>query len=206
MSKNSSFNLSIPIKEYRKNKGLTQKEIAKLIGIGVATFKKIENNNHIPSIEILKKILKLKGLRKETRETINKIITEKSKNSLTYKKIDNLEIEKLLVLYNATLLKEFRQNFWVPSLDEKINLNNVNIMLNDYETVNEIAKLIFKFNKEINSIFSELDLLLSTNKIDNNLKLKYGLKNIADNLIKMSNKLYLYINENEEKIIDMEVK
>ena len=46
------------LKDYRKKKKLTQKEMAKLIGISISSYQKIEENIRQPGTNTLKKIRK----------------------------------------------------------------------------------------------------------------------------------------------------
>lgn len=49
------------LKRLRKNKNLTQKEVAKLIGISRPMYTSIENGTRNPSLEVMQKIVKLFG-------------------------------------------------------------------------------------------------------------------------------------------------
>ena len=49
------------LKYLRKQKGLTQKEVAENIGISRPMYTNIENGNRNPSLGIMKKIVKLLG-------------------------------------------------------------------------------------------------------------------------------------------------
>lgn len=211
MTKKIPFNLGIYLKEYRKNNSLTQKQIATILEIGIATFKKIETQNHIPGKEILSKILKLKGIDKEARINIQELILKKKK-AIVYKeenKTIKIDIKKILEVYVEMLLDKIETSSLIEKNRLNINtyseLKKINSLKNDYETVNRIAKLIFNFNENIHKTFGELELLLSTNKINENRKLKYGIENMAKNLKMMSEKLYSYIKDEEiTSIIDIE--
>ena len=49
------------IKKYRKSKGITQKEVARLAGIPYSTYSNYENNNREPNQEQLRKIASALG-------------------------------------------------------------------------------------------------------------------------------------------------
>ena len=53
---NELMQIGNQIRKYRIEKGLTQKEMAKLIGIPYSTYSNYENNNREPSLEQLRKI------------------------------------------------------------------------------------------------------------------------------------------------------
>lgn len=54
--------MQLTLKAARTNKGLSQEEAARLIGISVDTIRNYENNNTYPDIPILKKIEKVYGV------------------------------------------------------------------------------------------------------------------------------------------------
>lgn len=56
MGINEVIQIGSRIKKYRKSKGITQKEVARLAGIPYSTYSNYENNNREPNEEQLRKI------------------------------------------------------------------------------------------------------------------------------------------------------
>ena len=50
------MDLGLKIKNARKNKGLTQKQLAQILGVSVITIQNYENSRRNPSVDVLKKI------------------------------------------------------------------------------------------------------------------------------------------------------
>ena len=81
------MNVGENIKKYRKNKGLTQKELGELIGVKAITIRKYESNEREPNIETLNKIATA------LRVTINdllgiKIVERSNENSISIRFLD----------------------------------------------------------------------------------------------------------------------
>lgn len=72
------------LKKQRKDKGITQKELAILIGCSVATIKNIENKEHIPNIAILKAYKKIFP---SINNSIDEILKETNKIKISHKPI-----------------------------------------------------------------------------------------------------------------------
>lgn len=54
------------IKEYREKELITQKELAKILGVGISNVSRWENNIHQPTIKIkrkLRELFKLAGIK-----------------------------------------------------------------------------------------------------------------------------------------------
>ncbi len=69
------MNIGENIKQLRKNKGLTQKELGELIGVKAITIRKYESNEREPNIETLNKIAMALGV------TINDLVKNEEKAS-----------------------------------------------------------------------------------------------------------------------------
>lgn len=48
--------VALCLKDFRKSKGLNQKQMAKEIGVSVSYYYKIESGNHNPSYEFMRKL------------------------------------------------------------------------------------------------------------------------------------------------------
>jgi transcriptional regulator with XRE-family HTH domain len=62
MGVNEIMQIGSRIKETRKSKGLTQKQMSELLGIPYSTYSNYENNNREPSIELVDKIAEVLGV------------------------------------------------------------------------------------------------------------------------------------------------
>ena len=90
MGINEVIQIGSRIKKYRKSKGITQKEVARLAGIPYSTYSNYENNNREPNEEQLRKIAsalctseaELLGLSKEEVAYLNFLL------SLGYEYVD----------------------------------------------------------------------------------------------------------------------
>lgn len=199
MVENSYIIISKSLRNKRIELNLSQEEMANLISVSVATLKKIENikksGKYIPSNNTLKKIKKY--VDSDSKKEINQLLvrdTKVEKESKTEKqlilKLQNeilSEVKKIILKIEPTI-----------KLDEDIKI--VNSLKNDYETTNKIIQLVWKFNLEITKYFSELNLLLATNDVNSNKKLKKGILEISNNLKKMGIELQKYLNDDEDTI------
>lgn len=59
--KDLKFEMSSMIQEARVYKGITQKELAKKMGTKQESISRIENGNHMPSLDFLQKMAKALG-------------------------------------------------------------------------------------------------------------------------------------------------
>lgn len=57
MGINDFIQIGSTIKELRKAKGISQKEMSKLLDIPYSTYSNYENNNREPSADVIKKFL-----------------------------------------------------------------------------------------------------------------------------------------------------
>lgn len=69
------MNIGENIKQFRKNKKITQKELGELIGVKAITIRKYESNEREPNIETLNKIATALGV------TINDLVKNEEKAS-----------------------------------------------------------------------------------------------------------------------------
>ena len=70
-----NMNIGENIKQFRKNKKITQKELGELIGVKAITIRKYESNEREPNIETLNKIATALGV------TINDLVKNEEKAS-----------------------------------------------------------------------------------------------------------------------------
>ncbi|QEZ68022.1 XRE family transcriptional regulator [Paraclostridium bifermentans] len=85
------MNIGANIKKFRKEKGLTQKELAEKIGVSGAYIQQIENNKKNPSIKTLNKISSALGV------TIQELIAgEKQQVEIIEKDITQFSTDELL--------------------------------------------------------------------------------------------------------------
>lgn len=210
----SFLDLKTIVYKYRKNNNLSQKEMANILNISVATLKKVEKNGYIPGAKILDKFLKLKKLKIREKKIIREFILKKKKGIvLETKKEDpnalsvGIDVKKLLEFYSDLVMDKIELSSKNNcSITKKNNVSfkeakKLNSLKNDYETVNRIAKLLFEFNDNLYKNFGELDLLLSTNKISENKKMEKGLKNLAYSLNDISKKILRHIETNQDNMI-----
>ncbi|MFQ9979302.1 helix-turn-helix domain-containing protein [Clostridium cadaveris] len=100
------------IKKYRKQKGLTQSELAEIIDLKSITIRKYESDDREPSIDILNKIAAALGV------TIGKLLEEGTYNLTETDKVDLsfLYDEDLVLLVD--LFK--RCNYVIREIDNKV--------------------------------------------------------------------------------------
>lgn len=70
----------------------------------------------------------------------------------------------------------------------------------DFETTSRIIKKLWDLNDESNKHFSELNMLLSINNVNENIKMKKGLNTVIKNLREMADKLENNLNIKEVEI------
>lgn len=74
MSKNSNFNISLGavIREHRKQKGLTQAQLADMVGLSTRHIGKLEDGTYMPKLSTYLNISKVLGFDIEEVQTLNK--------------------------------------------------------------------------------------------------------------------------------------
>ena len=70
----------------------------------------------------------------------------------------------------------------------------------DFETTSRVIKKLWDLNDESNKHFSELNMLLSINNVNENIKMKKGLTTVIKNLREMADKLEENLNIKEVEI------
>lgn len=201
---NSSYKIiAISLKNKRKMLGITQIEMANLMSISVATLKKIESLNrdinYKPSLVILNKIKKYLG--NDGKKEVEKILLNTNETNLN-KSLEISLVEKLIkdaeeniIVKIKNLLDEVKvENKFEVKLDDEFK--KINSLKNDYETINRIIKIMWLLNSETNKYFVDLKILLATNDIKSNLKVKKGLLEVSKNLIEIGKKIEECVNEN----------
>lgn len=200
-------------KRYMKQNRVTIADLSKLLEISEGTIRTYLSGTKFVSLKFISHFLTLKKINKEDRIFLKKLL----KNS---KEVPTIKIKKI-PKENKTIGNEFDLTKSLREIEEniikeilKINNNSnlklelddeikkINSLRNDYETVNRIMKVMWVLNDESTKYFSELNLLLSTNDINSNIKLKKGILEVSNNLIKMGEKLKSYLEENS--IIELE--
>ncbi len=200
-------------KRYMKQNRVTISDLSKLLEISEGTIRTYLSGTKFVSLKFISHFLTLKKINKEDRIFLKKLL----KNS---KEVPTIKIKKI-PKENKTIGNEFDLTKSLREIEEniikeilKINNNSnlklelddeikkINSLRNDYETVNRIMKVMWVLNDESTKYFSELNLLLSTNDINSNIKLKKGILEVSNNLIKMGEKLKSYLEENS--IIELE--
>ena len=103
------------IKEIRKQKNLTQEQLAELIQIETGSLSAIESGRHFPSLPTLEKISTTLDVELKQLFEFNHLVTaEKMKDSIS-KNIDSLSTEKLAFIYQ--FVESFKQNLFFNSTD-----------------------------------------------------------------------------------------
>lgn len=195
-------------KKYMKENNISIFDLAVLLEVKETTIKTYISGKKDISINFISRFSSLKKLNKEDSIFLKDIVRK-------YKKISK---KKSLQINNNNrlifMIKELENNL-IKQINKNqenskkikidVNLNDeskkILSLKNDYETVNRAIKLMWLLNDESNKYFSELNILLSTNEIKNNLKLKKGLLEISKNLILMGKKLQKIFEE--DIIIDL---
>ena len=194
-----------------------------------SNFKKIEKNDYIFLKELIEKNKKNpplipKKLKKNKEQNYSFKNTQEIKKVIIgtiLKTFQNhfgelKDFENILDKFTQTVddIKKNEGKNLFPEFDELSFFNKANGNLtnerkkilslkNDYESINRAMKLMWLLNDESNKYFSELNLLLSTNTIGSNLKIKKGLLEISKNLIEMGYKLQNHIEKDGEEVIEI---
>lgn len=200
-------------KRYMKQNRVSIADLSKLLGISEGTIKTYLSGTKFVSLRFISHFLTLKKINKEDRIFLKELLkNSKEIQTIKIKKIpkENENIEKKFDL--TKFLREIEENIIkeILKINNKSNLKielddeikKINSLKNDYETVNRIMKVMWVLNDESTKYFSELNLLLSTNDANSNIKLKKGILEVSNNLIKMGEKLKSYLEENS--IIELE--
>ena len=98
------------IKKFRKEKGLTQKEVAKKIEKSCSTFQKYELNLTKPPIEVIKEIANVLDISMVDLHTISLIKSDEKKQAniyLTYQKFPNTQSLTMKIKPNLDTSPQF---------------------------------------------------------------------------------------------------
>lgn len=221
----SEFNLEIKkiIENYLEYSNSTIYQIEKNKIISRRTILNILKNSTIKiSKTTIEKLLKLPNIKNEDYEKLKNILStfkknkiiKKNKNTTTIFTFDSSNetevIENLIKNIEKNLISEISKvkfnifekiDIDFPLLDETKKIIGTK---NDYETINRAMKTMWLLNDTSHKYFSELNLLLSTNALESNVKLKKGILEVSENLIKMGEKLKGYISTNiNDEVIEI---
>ncbi|WP_294377786.1 helix-turn-helix domain-containing protein [uncultured Clostridium sp.] len=112
MGLNEIIKVGTNIKKIRKEKNISQKDMAKKLNMPSSTYSNYENNNREPSAKSLIKIAEILNVNLNDLLTLNKTNTKSSEKYLS----DN--INTIEVIENLIKLCEFKINFNKPSNDD----------------------------------------------------------------------------------------
>ena len=121
------------IKELRKNNNLTQKEMAKKLGVSLSSLQKYEYGDFYPSIEVIKNIVDLFNITLSDFLDVSDITNE----------------EKEVINWNIKRSRELEKEF---ENDIEENTRNIEILLEDKEINLGYSDIIWQ-KKEINIEF-----------------------------------------------------
>lgn len=121
------MNMGENLKRIRKNKGLTQEQLAKLSNLSKNAIYNYENNKRVPAIDILVEIADALGV------DITDLLFEDAtinENKILNRKIDDTEYFEKLILntYNNDRIKTFN----IDVVKEICNLLNSDIMQKEF--------------------------------------------------------------------------
>lgn len=184
---------------YRIENNLTQEQLANILECSKSTIVKIEKNTYTGNgHKLFKQIHKL-NLKKKDFDFIEKI-KPNLKNIERKKNISPLEIDLDMIsriIESSSLIKKIEdQEIKIQQYEEKLKHFHL-IETNDIKTTqriraahsdmtntSQIIKLMWKLKDESSKYFSELELMLKMNKIEENEKMKKGLISVGESLIK----------------------
>ncbi|WP_346920642.1 helix-turn-helix transcriptional regulator [Clostridium sp. UBA7339] len=176
MGLNELIKIGDTIKKIRKSKGITQKEMSKLVDIPYSTYSNYENNNRTPPTDILNKIAKYLDV--SVYQLLGAEITPVdlarinnhdfiNKNTILDYPIDK---EKFL-----SILKE--NNLTIEDVSElaQVSLRRVKAIIDD-DMPTLLSHHITRIAKALN--INEHDLIFNSNGMDiNDMNFKYYLEN-----------------------------
>ena len=133
MSINDLIKVGNRIKSLRKNKKITQKEMAEKLGINYSTYSNYENNNRIPSIDVLYNIADTLGV-----------------------KINDLVDTSISVQMNISEKPSSQAESIFNNLDQLRRIITENVRV--YELANDNSKLVIELiNKLLEDIIESID-------------------------------------------------
>lgn len=88
--------------------------------------------------------------------------------------------------------------------DEYMQNRKSNSFYNELSSESLLITKIWDFNKTILDKWADIDLLIAINEVKTNRKMKKGLKNIANNLREIADKLDKAVEEKDVDIINEE--
>lgn len=149
------------IKQLRKNKGLTQKELGELVGVKAITIRKYESNEREPNVDTLNKIATALGVTINdlagSKKTLTQQLIEEALKDLTIDELSkqiNVPIEEIEGMLNN---KNFSMGSWkklleycgaTPEQEAEIFTNDmcINAIYNNdgnNKDLNKLKKMIF---------------------------------------------------------------
>ncbi len=208
--KNSNLLLKV-----RKEIGLSQSEMATKLGYNKKYIYQVESGNTEISANILERLLTLEDISNELKNDIKNKLKDKKPSSTKkrQKKVDVKSNEyhyliKLIIERDKEILQlkeeidylKFSKSFTHKNkaFEKKLKAE---AFLKDSTNISLIIDRMWKLRDENMKYFSELEVLLSINNHQENLKLKKGLKTVALSLQEQSNKILSYL---DEKVIEIE--
>lgn len=120
------------IRKYRKEKNLTQEEMARALGVTAPAVNKWENSNSLPDVMLLAPIARLLDITLDTLLSFQEALTEDEINSLIYELDDSLKKEPYEEVFQWA--KKKREQF--PNC-EKLFLNMA-VVLDAWRLVNKV--------------------------------------------------------------------
>ncbi|MBS7008473.1 helix-turn-helix domain-containing protein [Anaerostipes sp.] len=167
MGLNEIIKIGGRIKEFRKQKGFTQKQMAKAVGIPYSTYSNYENNNRVPKKEQLEKIVKILGI--TISDLVESSVIERELRILQLEYKDLKDNDDIPLNTRLESLKIYEEE--IKNRKEALALNAYLIKNNkSSETINQISNRMAMNIQDLS--FLEKRILESTGKLNDEGKKK----------------------------------
>ncbi len=162
MGLNEYIKIGNRIKKLRKDKNISQKDMANMLNIPRSTYSNYENNNREPSIKLLEKIAEILNVSLGELFGVNEEELKKDKslpvgeNIRKYRKIKGLTMKELGTRVGITeqAISQYERSIRNPSLEVLLNVSNaldvpLNVLFNQTINLSQIPTnlLIEELNK-----------------------------------------------------------
>lgn len=142
------------IKDLRKQKGLTQEELGKLLNVQKAAVSKYELGRAVPSTDVLMKMAKIFGV------TTDHLLGRPSSPSEIWKSILYETVYPPRVIAKQLGISSLDMSYLEHGKDEKISPSLCKLLLKAYQTMNTAQKVEMPYAPDIYDIIEDNNTIL----------------------------------------------
>ena len=145
------------IRKYRKNKNMTQEEMANRLGVTAPAVNKWENGNSMPDIMLLAPIARLLGITLDTLLSFREELTQEEINNLIIELNNRLKAEPYeeVFLWAKKIMEEYPNCEWlVLQMTVVLDVHRLMVKVEDGDKYDDY--ILARFNRSLGSDDEEL--------------------------------------------------